>query len=150
MEEKEFLTKKQIKELNEELEELKNVKRKEVIEELKIARSYGDLSENAEYDAARNKQSEIEGRIFEIENLLKKTDIIDEKQKHNFINVGSSIEVEIKGEGKKTFDIGVEGKGITITSHSPFGIAVIGRKVDDTVSVDTPNGVKKLKILKIL
>ena len=120
-----------------------------MIEELRIARSYGDLSENAEYDAARKKQGIIESRINEIENILKTAVILEEDHGRDVVTIGNSVEVEVKGEGKKTYDIGVEGKGIEVTSHSPIADALLGKQKGDSVVANLPKGKVEMAIRKI-
>ena len=135
--------------LEEELRELKEVKRPEVIEQLKIARSYGDLSENAEYDTARKNQGIIESRIAEIENTLHTATIADEHKRKGMVTVGSSVEVKIDGREKKIYDIGTTGNGIEVSVHSPIAAGLLGNKVGDVVTVTIPKGVHEMVIEKI-
>ena len=144
-----LITAEEHKDLEAELKKLIETKRPEVIEELRIARSYGDLSENAEYDAARKKQGIIESRINEIENILKTAVILEEDHGKDVVTIGNSVEVEVKGEGKKTYDIGVEGKGIEVTSHSPIADALLGKQKGDSVVANLPKGKVELTIRKI-
>ena len=136
-------------------EELVSVRRKEISEKLKEAISYGDLSENAEYDAAKNEQAEVEERIFKLEDMIKKAKIIKEEEMTNdFVGVGSRVSVKDVDNGDE-MDFTIVGsteanslKG-KISNESPVGKALIGHKVGDTVEVETPAGVFAYKILEI-
>lgn len=150
-----ILTAEGLKKLEDELEDLKVVRRKEVAAKIKEARGQGDLSENAEYDAAKEEQAEIEARIVTIENMLRNAQVIDEENKNTgLVSLGSKIKVydeEFEEEEVYTL-VGsaeadpFEGK---ISNESPIGAALIGHAVGDTVSVETPNGVSSIKILDI-
>ena len=141
--------------LQKELEELKVVKRKEIAEKIKVARSFGDLSENSEYDEAKNEQAIIEGRIAELEAQLKDVQILDESEFSNEnVHVGSQVKLRQKGtKTVRTFKIvgstesdPVNGK---ISDESPVGHAVIGHKEGDVVEVELPNGFVTYVIEKI-
>lgn len=128
-------------ELEAELEELKG-RRGDVAEKIANARDYGDLSENAEYDAAREEQAQVESRIAEIEDILKNADIIKAGKSNGTIRVGSTV--ELKNGKTVTYRIvgpveadPLEGK---ISNESPIGSALMGKKVDDTVTIETPKG----------
>ena len=130
-----ILTKEGIEKLKNELKQLIDVDRKEIIRKIKETREYGDLSENAEYDAARNQQSMIEGRIEELEALLKKARIIDESKalaSHDKVMIGGKVEVSIEGD-KETFNIVGSAESDPAKGHisieSPLGKALIGAKV---------------------
>ena len=136
-------------ELENELKELKEVKRPEVINALKEARALGDLSENSDYDAARNEQAQLEGRIKELEYKLEHCTIA-EGGKNGTISVGSSVTIEYDdGEVEDYKIVGspeadpFENK---ISNESPIGKAVIGHKKGETVSVESPNGAYSVKI----
>ena len=144
-----FITVEEKENLEKELKTLKGVKRSEVIEELRTARSYGDLSENAEYDTARKKQGVIESRISEIENTLKVSEVVEEDHNIDTVTIGNSVEVEVKGEGKKVYDIGTEGEGIEASSHSPIAEALLGKQEGNTVVVALPRGEVEMTIKKI-
>lgn len=144
-----------MKKLQEELDNLKNVKRKEVVEALRVALSFGDLSENSEYDEAKNEQAKVEARISEIEEMLKNIKVINESEiKTDSVNVGGRVKVY-----DATYDEEVEYTivGSTeadplqnkISDQSPIGSAIIGCKVGDKVDVETPGGVCTLTILEI-
>jgi len=130
-------------ELEAELNDLKLNKRPEVINALKYARSLGDLSENADYDAARNEQAQLESRIKELEYKLEHCEIIDNKDKH-IANVGSTIVIEYEPDDCEEFKIvgSLEADPFNnkISNESPIGKAVIGHKAGETISVDSPNG----------
>ena len=144
-----------VKKLEEELEYLKTVKRKEITEKIKVALGYGDLSENSEYDEAKNDQAFTEGRIIQLENMLKNAVVVDESEiPKDKVSVGSIVkvmdyefdeEVEYTIVGSAEADP-YEGK---ISNESPVGSALIGKKVGDVVEVAVPSGVSKFEILEI-
>ena len=144
-----FITVEEKNSLENELQELKEVKRPEVIEQLKVARSYGDLSENAEYDAARKSQGIIESRIVEIENTLRTATVADGHKEKNTVTIGTSVEVKINGKEKKIYDIGTSGRGIEVSVHSPIAAGLLGNKVGETVKVTIPKGDTEMTIQKI-
>ena len=146
------LTKSGRKKLESELDELKRVKRPQIIERIRRAKDYGDLSENAEYEDARNEQSFIEGRIQEVEYMLKHAEIVENGKKTDKIVMGSQVTVLIDGE-KMTYEIvgsteanPSEGK---ISSESPIGAVIFDRKVGEVVTAQTPGGELKIKIMSI-
>ena len=155
VEKQELLTQEGYNKLEEELEYLKAVKRKEVAERLKVAISFGDLSENAEYDEAKNEQAKLEEQILKLDEKLRKAVIIDESQIDlNIVTVGSIVkvfdfdfdeEVEYVIVGSAEADP-VEGK---ISNESPVGKALLGARVGETVEVQVPDGVSKFKVLEI-
>lgn len=152
-----ILTPEGYKKLEEELETLKVQGRKEIAEKIKEARSYGDLSENAEYDAAKDAQASMEQRITTIENMLKNAQIVSEEDvTTDSISIGSRVkiyDIEFEEEDEYTI-VGSteanpdEGK---ISDESPIGSALLGKKVDDIVDVELPDngGVIQFKILEI-
>ncbi len=149
------ITEEGLKKLENELDELKTVKRKEVAEKIKVALSFGDLSENSEYDEAKNEQAILEGRIAEIENQLKNVRVLDENDFNTEdIHVGSTVTVRMKG--KKT-DVTYQLVGSTeadplngrISDESPIGKALVGHKVGDQIEVETPGGLVTLTIRQI-
>ena len=152
---KTILTYAGLKKLEEELENLKVVKRKEVAGKIKEAREQGDLSENAEYDAAKDEQRDIEARIEELEKILKNAEVVVEDEVDlDKISIGCTVtvydnefeeEMEFKIVGSTEAD-SLERK---ISNGSPVGKALIGRKVDDVVEVETQAGVMEYKVLKI-
>lgn len=129
--------------LLEELDHLKNVRRPEVIQAVATARSEGDLRENAGYDAARNDQSFIEGRIRDIESILKRIDIIDEDagSDGNTVTIGSTVTIKIDGDNETYTIVGAveadPAKG-RISNESPFGKALLGKRVGDSTQIETP------------
>ncbi len=129
--------------LEQELNDLKINKRTEVIDALKYARSLGDLSENADYDAARNDQAQLEARIKELEYKLEHCEIVDNKDK-NIANVGSTIVIEYEPgdeeEYKLVGSLEADPFNNKISNESPIGKAVIGHKAGEIVSVESPNG----------
>ena len=152
---KNILTFAGLKALEDELFDLKVVKRKEVAQKIKEAREQGDLSENAEYDAAKDEQRDIEARIEEIEKILKNAEIVDEEEVDlDTINIGCQIRIlDIEFDEELTYKIvgsteanSLKGK---ISNESPVGRALIGKKVGDLVSVETQVGVVQYKVLDI-
>ena len=152
---KTILTYAGLKKLEEEIENLKVVKRKEVAGKITEAREQGDLSENAEYDAAKDEQRDIEARIEELEKILKNAEVVVEDEVDlDKISIGCTVtvydnefeeEMEFKIVGSTEAN-SLEGK---ISNESPVGKALIGRKVDDVVEVETQAGVMEYKVLKI-
>lgn len=147
MEEKEvFLTAEGLKKLEVELEELKTVKRQEIAEKIKIARDFGDLSENSEYDEAKNEQALIEERIAKIDNMIANAKIIDEKDiDTNVVNLGNTVELFVKSTGREmTYTIvgSAESDPLSgkISNESPVGRAILGKGKGSTVQVQLPNG----------
>ncbi|MDR1210008.1 MAG: transcription elongation factor GreA [Clostridiales bacterium] len=154
-EKKTVLTYDGLREREEELRVLKTVRRKEVAEKIKEARGQGDLSENAEYDAAKEEQAEIETRIVSLEKLLKNAEVIDEDVlDKTAVSVGSRVKLrdEVYDEDVEYGIVGsveanpFEGR---ISNESPLGNALLGRGVGETVEVETPDGIDKYTILEI-
>jgi transcription elongation factor GreA len=148
-----LLTAKGFAELEEELNELRTTKREENIQAIKEARSHGDLSENSEYDAARDEQAKIEARIQELEYKLEHATIIDNKGSDE-VNVGSSVTIlYVDDEEEDTYSIvgSLEADPFEnkVSNESPIGAALIGSKVGDVISVEGPNGSYDIKVLKI-
>lgn len=153
MEEKFYVTEEGLNDLKQELETLIHVTRNEVIEELKAARAQGDLSENADYDAARDHQAKVESRIKELEHQIKNAEIISEKRKTNYVRIGSTVEIqELDTKQKLTYKIvgSVEADPLNgfLSNVTPLAEAIMDHRVNDvcTVNVDTPYDVKILKI----
>jgi transcription elongation factor GreA len=141
--------------LEQELEHLKSVKRKEVVERIKIARSFGDLSENSEYDSAKEEQAFVEGRITTIENMIRNAKIIREDEvASDSVALGRSVTfIELPDGEEETYTIvgsaeadPFEGK---ISNDSPIAKSLIGKKVGDQVSVQTPGGDMSVRIVSI-
>ncbi len=149
-----ILTHEGLENLEQELQELKVVRRKDVAAKIKEARGQGDLSENAEYDAAKEEQAEIEARIVTIENMLRNAEVIDSGNVTDTVSIGNTIKIfdaEFQEEIEYTLVGSAEADPFNgkISNESPIGAAIIGHKVGDTVEVDTPDGVISLKILEI-
>lgn len=150
-----FITEEGKKEKEERLKFLKNVKRPEVLEKLKIARDFGDLSENSEYDAAKKEQSIVETEIASIEETLRKATIVSGNAlKKDEVSVGNTVLVYDMDFGEEdTYKIvGViesDPDKNWVSNESPIGSALIGKKVGDIASFETPGGTVQLKILKI-
>lgn len=150
-----FITKEGLEKIKAELEKMKTVDRKEVQRMIGEAKSYGDLSENSEYDAAKTKEAQLETKIIELENKIKFAKIISEDElSTSHVQIGctvlvydeefeENVEYKIMGEDESDPANGV------ISNTSPVGKALLGRKVGDTVSIETPGGVVILKIKKI-
>ena len=141
--------------LEEELEYLKTTKRKEVVEAIRVALSFGDLSENSEYDEAKNEQAKTEARINELEESLKHVKVISDRDvTTDTVNVGNRVKVydeAFEEEILYTIVGSTEADPLEdkISDQSPIGAALIGRQVGETVEVTTPGGVVSLKILEI-
>ncbi|MCR5211058.1 MAG: transcription elongation factor GreA [Lachnospiraceae bacterium] len=150
-----IITYKGLKKLQDELEDLKVVKRAEIAQKIKEAREQGDLSENAEYDAAKEEQAKIEGRIEEIESLLKHVEVVDEDDmKKGRVSVGSTVKIlDVEMNEELTYQIvGATEASIEedkISNESPVGKALIGAKKGDSVKVETPAGLLEFKVLSI-
>lgn len=146
MAEEVYLTAEGKKELEERLKYLKTVRRAEISEKIKVARDFGDLSENAEYDAAKAEQSQAEGEILEIESKLKNAKIIEDSvSRRNEVKLGSVVTLEGEGKVRQYQIVGTTEadpfvKPIRISNESPIGMAVVGKKKGDTVSVILPQG----------
>ena len=155
MDNKKYLTEKGLEDLKKEHDELLNTKRPQVVTRLSTARDMGDLSENAEYTAARDELAFIDGRIDELEYLLKNVIVIKEKalgNKSKFVNIGSKVTVKIDGK-KDIFTIVGEWESSPrdrkISNESPLGKALLGKASGDTIEVQAPAGKMTYKILSI-
>ena len=144
-----------LKKLQEELENLKTQGRADIAEKIKVARGYGDLSENSEYDEAKNEQAKIEARIVEIEAMLKNVEIIEDiKGKAKSVVIGVKVKVldEEYGDESEYRVVGsteADPRNGKISDDSPVGRALLGKKVGDEVIVEAPGGEFKLKIVEI-
>ena len=154
-EKKNILTYEGLKQLEEELQDLKVNKRKEVAEKIREAREQGDLSENAEYDAAKDEQRDIEARIEEIDKILRNAEVVVEEDVDvNKINIGCKVRLlDVEYEDELEYKIvgsteanSLKGK---ISNESPVGKALMGAKVGDTISVETQAGMVQYKVLVI-
>lgn len=149
-----LLTVEGLKKLEEELAHYKSVRRIEVAQRIKTAIEYGDISENSEYDDAKNEQAFIEGHIIELENKINTAKIIDEKTRKNVVSVGSKVKL-LDEEFNEELDYVIVGSSEAdpfnnrISNESPVGSAILGKKKGATVEVNTPDGVATFKILAI-
>ncbi|MBO5295762.1 MAG: transcription elongation factor GreA [Clostridia bacterium] len=142
-------------ELVDELHYLKHEKREKIKNDIAVARSFGDLSENAEYDEARNEQAKNEARIKELEELLENAVILDEASiDTNVVSLGSTVKVLLSDKGMEVTYVLVgsneanplEGK---ISDQAPIGAALIGKRADDEIEVEVPNGIIRMKVLEV-
>ncbi len=153
-EKKIYLTEEGYRDLKKELDELINVKRPENIQAIKEARALGDLSENADYDAAKNDQAEIEGRIKRIEKMLENVEII-EKKSSDVVALGSTVSIKYCDDEDETDEYEIVGSQEAdpfvskISNESPIAKAIMNKKVGDVVEVESPNGVYKIEITAI-
>lgn len=149
-----YLTKKGLEELKAELDDLINVKRPANIIAIKEARALGDLSENADYDAARNEQAQIEGRIKKIEQMLENAVIIEETSKDK-VGLGSTVEIKYMDDPDDSDEYMIVGSqeadpfASKISNESPIAKALLNRKVGDIVTVESPNGAYDIEITAI-
>ncbi len=150
-----FNTEEGFKALNDELEYLKNVRRQEVKQELAVARSFGDLSENSEYDEAKNEQAKVEARITELEFIILHTTVIDESEPDSSkVGMGSIVKIFDESKNKEmTYSI-VGSNEVNAMEHkisdvSPIGAALMSRHKGDEIEVETANGTRKIKILDV-
>lgn len=148
-----YITSEGLEKLKKELFKLKNDRRKEMALRIQQAKEYGDLTENAEYIEAKNEQAFIEGRILELENIIKNAIIIKNKKSNGVVNVGSIIKVKSENKEKGYVIVGSQeadpGKG-KISNESPLGQAFLGRRVGEIVEVKVPKGKLKFEIVAIL
>ena len=150
-----ILTDDGLKKYEQGLEELKTVKRKEVADKIKVALSFGDLSENSEYDEAKNDQAKLEARIVELEAMLQNAKVIDEKDlSTDTVNVGSRVKVlDMEYDEEITYKIvgsaEADPKQGLISDESPLGKQLIGSKIGDTVTIEAPAGEIHFKIVDI-
>ena len=150
-----ILTKDGLKKLQDELENLKSVRRIEVAERIKQAIAFGDISENSEYDDAKNEQAFIEGRIQELEQKLRNVEVISEEKKpKNVVTMGCKVvvrDMEFNEDMEYTLVGTAEAdpEAMRISNESPVGAAILGQKVGKVVEVQAPVGTIKYKIIKI-
>ena len=149
-----YLTQQGFEELKSELDNLINVKRPANIQAIKEARALGDLSENADYDAAKNDQAEIEGRIKKIEKMLENVEII-EKGDSSVVSLGTTVSIKYVDDEDETDEYKIVGSQEAdpfmskISNESPIAKAIMNKKVGDIVEVESPNGVYKIEIIDI-
>ena len=158
MDKKVVVTASGLRALEEELEQLKTVRRKEVSEKIRVARSYGDLSENSEYDEAKNDQAILEARIADLEVMLSNAQVIERNEMETgIVHIGSEIEVSMKraGGAESTRKFSIVGSNEAnpregrISDESAVGKALIGKKIGEHVEVETPAGITKYVILSV-
>lgn len=155
-EKKHYMTMDGKRKLEEEVEYLKTERRKEVVERIKIARSFGDLSENSEYDSAKEEQAFVEGRIIQLEKMIRNAVMIEEETSaaSNVVSLGKTVKfIELPdGDEEEYIIVGsaesdpAEGK---ISNDSPMAQSLLGKRVNDKVSVNTPGGEMEIKIVDI-
>ncbi len=149
---KSYLTKKGLKKIEVELEELKNIKRPDVIKRIDIAREFGDLSENAAYHDAKEEQAFIEGRILELEHLIKTSEVVEDINNGDSVRIGSRVKVDYNGSERLFSIVGNNEadplKGL-ISYNSPLGQALLNRKLGEEFTVEIPRGDVQCKILEI-
>ena len=149
-----YLTDEGFLEIESELNELKNVKRPAVIKALKEARALGDLSENADYDAARDEQAQVEGRIKELEILLEKAELIENK-KSDKVELGTTVKIKYIDDDDDVEEYRIVGSkeadpsNDKISNESPLAKAVMGHKAGEVCTVESPNGNYSVEILEI-
>lgn len=152
---KHVMTYEGIRKLEDELEFLKTVKRKDITEKIKVALGYGDLSENSEYDEAKNEQAFVEGRILQLENMLRSASVIDENDiDKDVVSIGSIVRVKdyVFDEEVEFYIVGsaeadpMENK---ISDESPVGRSLFGKKSGDVIEVTVPDGVGKYEVLEV-
>lgn len=154
-EKKVILTREGYEKLEKELDYYISVRRNEISEQIAIARGFGDLSENAEYDEAKNEQSRIEAKIVEMENTLRNCVVVeDDEVSTDVIGVGNTVKVKnLTMKIDQTITIvganETDPKNMKISSESPIGAALLGKRKGETVDVEVPAGVMKLKVLEI-
>lgn len=142
------------KKLEKELEELKLVRRPEVVERIKIARSYGDLSENSEYEAAKDEQAFVEGQISSLETKIRYAEIVNsDAVAQDEVAIGKTVTIQEIGEEEEVYIIvgsaGADAFAGKVSNESPIGQALIGKKTGDIVTIETPVGSYDVKILKV-
>ena len=154
-EKKIMLTYEGLSKLETELQDLKVNRRREVAQLIKEARSQGDLSENAEYDAAKDEQAAVEARIVQLEKMLRSAEVIDEEAlSGDVVSIGSKVKI-FDIEENEDFEFLIVGSAEAdpisgrISNESPLGLALIGRGADEVVSVDAPDGQREYRILEI-
>ena len=151
-----MLTKEGLEKYQEELETLRNVKRKEISEKIKVALSFGDLSENSEFDEAKNEQAKIEARIADLEVMLKNVKLItEEEMTGDKVHVGSTVKIlDLEFNEEETLQLvgsaEADPRNGKISDDSPIGRAIIGHVAGETVDAETPGGLIQIKIVEIL
>ena len=148
-----FVTPEGLTKLKEEYKELTEKRRAEVVQRIQKARELGDLSENAEYTTAREEQARIEGRILELEEFLKRAEVVKKKKNCRQVAIGCRVKIHLEGQDQEFEIVGAteadpsQGK---ISHESPLGRALLGKKVGDKIKVAAPGGHVVYKVLKVL
>ena len=149
------LTEEGYEKLEKELDYLVNEKRREVAKRIKVAREFGDISENSEYDDAKNEQAFVEGRIKEIENMLRNAKVVkNEEVSDHTVNVGTTVKIK-DTDSEEIFNYTLVGSAESdplknkISNESPIGKSLIGHKIGDKVKVEVPSGIMEYEILSI-
>lgn len=154
MSNKVYLTNEGFLEIEEELNHLKDVRRPEVIKALKDARALGDLSENADYDAARDEQAKVEGRITELEKLLESAELIEKKDTDS-VSLGTTVKIMYEDDSDDVEEYRIVGSreadpsNNKISNESPLAKAIMGAKVGEDCTVESPNGNYKVTVIEI-
>jgi len=144
-----------IRKLEDELEFLKTVKRKDITEKIKVALGYGDLTENSEYDEAKNEQAFVEGRILQLENMLRNASVIDENEiEQGVVSIGSIVKVKdyVFDEEVQFYIVGsaeADPLANKISNESPVGRALVGKKAGAIIEVTVPDGIGKYEVLEV-
>ena len=152
LEKPQYVSAEGLKKLQAELDDLRTSKRAEVAERIHAAMEFGDYSENSELEQAKNDQAFLEGRIMTLEQTIKNAQLIDEKSKHDLVEVGSHVTVEAEGRKEKYVIVGsaeaspAEGK---ISNESPVGRALMGHRAGETVRMSVPAGMIEMKIVAV-
>lgn len=153
MPEETYITQQGLEKLKQELDNLKNIKRKEVAYRIKQAKEFGDLSENAEYHSAKEEQAFVEGRVAELTHVIKNATIIQETASNGMVSIGSKITIKDNGNTKEYKIVGSEEadplQGL-ISNESPIGKAFLGRKIGEVVEIQVPRGIIKWEIIEIV
>lgn len=150
-----FFTPEGLEKMEAEIEYLKTVRRKEVADRIKVALGYGDLSENSEYDEAKNEQAQVEERIVKLENMVRNAKVIDEQDLNTeIVNVGSKVAVKDLADGEEeefTIVGSAEADPLSgkISNESPVGAKLLGTSVGDVVEIEIPDGMIKYEIVSI-
>ena len=147
-----LLTKEGLDKLQIELEELRTVRRPEIAERIKYAKDFGDISENAEYEDAKNEQGMLEGRILTLEAMIRNAVVIEQAEDASVVHVGSTVEVKDE-YGTQAFTI-VGPAEVDVTSgrislESPVGKALLGRQIGDRIDVQSPGGIRQLQVVAV-
>ncbi len=151
--ESQLITQESYDKIEKELEYLKSTKRAEIAEHIKVALSFGDISENAEYDEAKNEQAQLEERILKLENILRTSVIIDEsKLKTDQVNLGSKVKVKIDGEIENITIVGKSDSDPSngkISTEAPIGKALLNKMAGDKMDVNVPDGVLHIEVIEV-